>query len=161
MLKEFKEFAMRGSMIDLAVGIIIGAAFGKIVTSLVNDIIMPPIGLLLGRVDFSNLFIDLSGNNYLTLAEAKEAGAATLNYGLFINTVIDFLIVARDFSPYPAKNRFKRQEECRQRLIQRNARTVSWLYQLRLQNVQTQQIYRQSEQTIKAGHLTACEILII
>ncbi len=103
---------MRGSMIDLAVGIIIGAAFGKIVTSLVNDIIMPPIGLLLGRVDFSNLFIDLSGNNYLTLAEAKEAGAATLNYGLFINTVIDFLIVAFViFLLIRQINRFKRQEE--------------------------------------------------
>ncbi len=112
MFKEFKEFAMRGSMIDLAVGIIIGAAFGKIVTSLVNDILMPPIGLLLGRVDFSNLFIDLSGNNYLTLAEAKEAGAATINYGLFLNTVIDFIIVAFViFLLIRQINHFKRQQE--------------------------------------------------
>lgn len=94
MFKEFKEFAMRGNMVDLAVGIIIGAAFGKIITSLVNDIIMPPIGLLLGKVDFSNLFINLSGKDYSTLAEAKAAGAATINYGLFFNTVIDFIIVA-------------------------------------------------------------------
>ena len=94
MLKEFKEFAMRGNVIDLAVGVIIGAAFNKIVTSFVNDILMPPIGLLLGHIDFSNLFIDLSGNSHQTLSEAKEAGAPTLNYGLFINNVIDFLIVA-------------------------------------------------------------------
>jgi large conductance mechanosensitive channel len=94
MLKEFREFAMRGNVVDLAVGVIIGAAFGKIVTSLVNDIIMPPLGLILGRVDFSNLFVSLSGKSYASLAEAKAAGAATLNYGLFINNVIDFLIVA-------------------------------------------------------------------
>jgi large conductance mechanosensitive channel len=94
MLKEFKEFAMRGNVVDMAVGIIIGAAFGKIVSSLVNDIVMPPIGLLLGKVDFSNLYINLSGRDYGTLAEAKAAGAATVNYGLFFNTVIDFLIVA-------------------------------------------------------------------
>jgi large conductance mechanosensitive channel len=94
MLKEFKEFAMRGNVLDMAIGIIIGAAFGKIVTSLVNDIIMPPIGLLLGRVDFSSLFINLSGKPYTTLAEAKAADAATINYGIFLNTVLDFLIVA-------------------------------------------------------------------
>ncbi len=94
MFKEFREFAMRGSVIDLAVGVIIGAAFGKIVSSLVNDILMPPIGLLLGNVDFSNLFIDLSGKGYATLAAAQEAGAPTINYGLFINNVIDFVIVA-------------------------------------------------------------------
>jgi large conductance mechanosensitive channel len=94
MLKEFKEFAMRGNVIDMAVGIIIGAAFGKIVTSLVNDVLMPPIGLLLGNVNFTNLFIDLSGQSHATLAEAKAAGAATINYGMFINTVIDFIIVA-------------------------------------------------------------------
>ncbi len=94
MLKEFREFAMRGSVIDLAVGVIIGAAFGKIVSSLVNDILMPPIGLLLGNVDFSNLFIDLSGKGYATLAAAQEAGAPTINYGLFINNIIDFVIVA-------------------------------------------------------------------
>jgi len=93
MLKEFKEFAMRGNVLDMAVGIVIGAAFGSIVTSFVNDILMPPIGLLLGRVDFSNLFINLKGN-YPSVAAAKAAGAATLNYGLFMNTVINFLIVA-------------------------------------------------------------------
>jgi len=94
MLKEFKEFALRGNVVDLAVGLIIGAAFGKIVTSFVNDILMPPIGLLLGRVDFSNLFINLSDGEYTTLAAAQEAGAATINYGLFISTVLDFVIVA-------------------------------------------------------------------
>ncbi len=94
MLQEFKAFAMRGNVVDLGVGIIIGAAFGKIVTSLVNDILMPPIGLLLGRVDFSNLFLNLSRHPYATLAEAKAAGAPTLNVGMFLNTVIDFVIVA-------------------------------------------------------------------
>jgi large conductance mechanosensitive channel len=94
MLKEFKEFALRGNVIDLAVGIIIGAAFNKIVTSLVNDIIMPPIGLLLGGVDFSNLFINLSSTPYASLADAQAAGAPTINYGLFINNIIDFIIVA-------------------------------------------------------------------
>ena len=94
MFREFREFAMRGNVVDLAVGIIIGAAFGKIVTSLVNDIVMPPIGLLLGRVDFSSLFINLSGQPYASLAEAKAAGAPTINYGVFLNSVIDFVIVA-------------------------------------------------------------------
>lgn len=94
MWREFREFAMRGNVVDLAVGIIIGVAFGKIITSLVNDIIMPPIGLLLGRVDFSSLFINLSGQPYASLAEAKAAGAPTINYGVFLNTVIDFIIVA-------------------------------------------------------------------
>ncbi|NLE99524.1 MAG: large conductance mechanosensitive channel protein MscL [Anaerolineales bacterium] len=94
MLKEFKEFITRGNMIDLAIGVIIGGAFGAIVSSLVNDIIMPPIGLLLGKVNFSNLFIDLSGKGYETLQAAKDAGAATINYGSFINTVINFLIIA-------------------------------------------------------------------
>jgi large conductance mechanosensitive channel len=94
MLQEFRAFAMRGNVVDLAVGIIIGAAFSKIVSSLVSDIIMPPVGLLLGRVDFSNLFLNLSGQSYSTLAEAKAAGAPTINYGLFLNTVIDFAIVA-------------------------------------------------------------------
>jgi len=96
MLKEFKEFAMRGNVLDMAVGIIIGAAFGKIISSFVADVLMPPLGLLLGKVDFSNLFLNLnfSGPPYNTLAEAKAAGAPTLNYGIFINTVIDFLIVA-------------------------------------------------------------------
>ncbi len=94
MLKEFKAFIMRGNVIDLAVAVIIGGAFGKIVTSLVNDLIMPPIGLLLGKVNFSNLYIDLSGKGYVSLAAAQEAGAPTINYGLFLNNVIDFLIVA-------------------------------------------------------------------
>jgi len=93
-LKEFKEFAMRGNVMDLAVGVIIGAAFGKIVTSLVEDVLMPPIGQLVGKVDFSGLFISLSGKPYDTLKAAKEAGVATLNYGIFLNNVINFLIVA-------------------------------------------------------------------
>ena len=94
MLKEFKEFAMRGNVLDMAVGIVIGAAFGQIVTSFVGDVLMPPIGTLLGHVDFSNLFVSLSGTHYDTIAAAKAAGAATVNYGLFLNTVINFLIVA-------------------------------------------------------------------
>ena len=94
MLKDFKEFIMRGNVLDLAVGIVIGAAFGKIVTSFVGDILMPPIGLALGKVDFSNLFIDLSGQQHATLAAAKASGSPTINYGLFLNTIIDFLIVA-------------------------------------------------------------------
>lgn len=91
---EFKDFAARGSVIDLAVGVIVGAAFGKIVGSLVNDVIMPPIGLILGKVDFSNLFINLSGKDVASLADAKKAGLATLNYGLFLNSIIEFLIIA-------------------------------------------------------------------
>jgi large conductance mechanosensitive channel len=94
MLKEFKAFVMRGSVLDLAVGVIIGAAFGKIVSSLVDDILMPPIGRALGHVDFSSLFINLSDKSFDSLAAAKAAGAPTLNYGLFVNTVINFLIVA-------------------------------------------------------------------
>ncbi len=94
MLREFREFAMRGNVVDMAIGIILGGAFGKIVSSAVNDVLMPPIGLLLGRVDFSNLFVSLSGARYETLAQAKEAGAPTINLGLFVNTVIDFVIVA-------------------------------------------------------------------
>lgn len=94
MFKEFKEFVMRGNVLDMAVGIIIGAAFGKIVSSFVADVLMPPIGLLLGKVDFSNLFINLSGQSFLSVQAAKAAGAATLNYGMFLNTLIDFLIVA-------------------------------------------------------------------
>jgi len=94
MLKEFKEFAMKGSVLDMAVGIIIGGAFGKIITSFVGDVLMPPVGLLLGKVDFSSLYISLSGKSYDSLSEAKKAGAATLNYGVFLNTVLDFLIVA-------------------------------------------------------------------
>jgi large conductance mechanosensitive channel len=94
LLQEFKKFAVQGNVLDMAVGIIIGAAFGKIIASLVEDIIMPPIGLLLGKVDFSSLFINLSGAAYESLAKAKEAGAPTLNVGLFLNSIINFVIVA-------------------------------------------------------------------
>lgn len=94
MLQEFRAFISRGNAIDMAVGIIVGAAFTAIVTSLVNDILMPPLGLILGGIDFSNFFISLSGGDYPTLKAAQDAGAATLNYGLFINAVIRFLIVA-------------------------------------------------------------------
>jgi large conductance mechanosensitive channel len=92
-LKEFKDFLLRGNVIDLAVGVIMGVAFTGVVNSLVNDVIMPPIGTLLGGVDFSDYFINLAGGDYASLAAAKEAGAATLNYGAFINTVINFVIV--------------------------------------------------------------------
>ncbi|MBM70699.1 MAG: large conductance mechanosensitive channel protein MscL [Haliea sp.] len=116
MLKEFKEFAMRGNVIDMAVGIIIGGAFGTIVKSLVNDVIMPPIGLLLGGVDFSDLFITLKegavAGPYTTLASAQEAGAVTISYGLFINAVISFVIVAfAVFLLIRSVNRLKREEE--------------------------------------------------
>lgn len=112
MLKEFKEFAVRGSVVDLAVGLIIGGAFGKIVTSFVNDILMPPIGLLLGNVDFANLFIRLSGPETQTLEEAQAAGAVTINYGLFISTIIDFIIVAfAIFLLIRQINRMKREPE--------------------------------------------------
>jgi large conductance mechanosensitive channel len=94
MINEFKAFAMRGNVLDMAVGIIVGAAFGQIINSFVQDILMPPIGRLLGHVDFTNLFVSLSGTHYDTLAAAKATGAATLNYGLFLNTVINFLIIA-------------------------------------------------------------------
>ena len=94
MLKEFREFVMRGNVLDLAVAVIIGGAFGKIVASFVEDVLMPPIGLALGNVDFSNLFLNLSGKDYPSVAVAKAAGAATLNYGLFLNHVINFLIIA-------------------------------------------------------------------
>ncbi len=94
MWKEFKAFVMRGNVMDMAVGIIIGLAFGKVVTSLVNDVLMPPIGKLIGNVDFSNFFVALSGQHFATLAEAKKAGAVTIAYGVFLNTIIEFLIVA-------------------------------------------------------------------
>jgi large conductance mechanosensitive channel len=94
MLKEFRDFVMKGNVLDLAVAVIIGAAFGKIVTSFTNDIIMPPIGMLLGNVNFTDLFIALDGNQYASLAIAQAAGAPTINYGVFINTIIDFVIVA-------------------------------------------------------------------
>jgi large conductance mechanosensitive channel len=111
MLKEFREFAVKGNVMDMAVGIIIGGAFGKIITSFVNDVLMPPIGMLLGKVDFSNFFFNLSGTSYPSIAAAKAAGAATLNYGLFLNTVIDFLIVAfAIFLVIKQLNRLKRAE---------------------------------------------------
>ena len=94
MLKEFKEFALRGNLMDMAVGIVLGVAFGRIVTSLVNDIVMPPIGLAIGGIDFSNLFLTLRGGPFPSMAAAKAAGAPTINYGVFLNTVVDFLIVA-------------------------------------------------------------------
>lgn len=112
MLKEFKEFAMRGNVLDMAVGIVIGAAFGKIVSSFVSDVLMPPIGKLLGQVDFSSLFINLGDTDYATLAEAQAAGAPTINYGIFLNTVLDFLIVAfAIFLLIRQVNRLKRKEE--------------------------------------------------
>jgi len=110
MFKEFKEFAMKGNVLDMAIGIIIGAAFGKIITSFVSDILMPPLGLLLGKMDFSNLFVNLSGQSFPTIAAAKAAGAATLNYGVFLNTIIDFLIVAfAVFLLVKQVNKLKRQ----------------------------------------------------
>ena len=116
MLKEFKEFIMRGNVMDMAVGIIIGAAFGSIVSSLVADVIMPPIGMLLGNVDFSNLFVVLkegaAAGPYASLAAAKSAGAVTINYGVFVNAVINFLIVALAiFFLIRGLNRLKRKEE--------------------------------------------------
>jgi large conductance mechanosensitive channel len=112
MLEEFKKFILRGNVVDLAVGIVIGAAFGKIVSSLVTDVLMPPIGMLLGNVDFGGLFLSLSGTSYPTLAAAKQAGAATLNYGLFINTVVDFVIVsAAIFVVVKLVNSLKKKQE--------------------------------------------------
>jgi large conductance mechanosensitive channel len=111
MFKEFKEFALKGNVIDLAIGIIIGAAFNKVVQSLVNDIIMPPVGMLMGKMDFSAMFVNLSGKQFETLADAKKAGAATLNYGLFINTMVDFSIMAFVvFIMVRQINRLKREE---------------------------------------------------
>jgi large conductance mechanosensitive channel len=111
-LKEFKEFIMRGNVLDMAIGIVIGVAFGKIVTSLVNDIIMPPIGLLLGGVNFNDLFINMSGTSYTSLEAAKAAGAATINYGVFLNIVIDFIIVVFViFLIVRLVNRLQREEE--------------------------------------------------
>lgn len=94
MIKEFKEFAMKGSLLDMAIGIILGLAFGTIINSFVNDILMPPIGMLLGKVDFTNLFINLSGKSFMSLAAAKAAGVPVISYGAFLNTIINFLIVA-------------------------------------------------------------------
>jgi large conductance mechanosensitive channel len=110
-LDDFKKFVLRGNVLDMAVGIIIGAAFGKIVSSFVGDVLMPPIGLLLGGIDFSNFFINLSGGDYATLAAAREAGAVTVNYGAFLNLVLDFLIVALAvFLLVRAVERMKKQE---------------------------------------------------
>ena len=112
MLDEFKDFAMRGNVMDMAVGIIIGGAFGKIVSSLVNDIIMPVVGKLMGGVDFSNLFVNLGDGDFATLEAAKEAGAATLNYGSFIQTALDFLIIAfAIFMMIKFMNNLKKEEE--------------------------------------------------
>lgn len=112
MLEEFKKFAMRGNVVDMAVGIIIGAAFGKIVSSFVADVIMPPIGMIVGNVDFSQLYINLSGGEYTSLAAAQEAGAATINYGVFLNTVLDFVIVAfAIFMVIRGMNKMKKAEE--------------------------------------------------
>lgn len=112
MFKEFKEFAIKGNMVDLAVGVVIGGAFGKIITSLVNDIIMPLTGLLMGRVDFSNLFFTLGSGNFATIQEAKKAGVPTVNYGMFINNIIDFLIVAFSiFIVVRQINKFSKKKE--------------------------------------------------
>ena len=109
MLKEFKEFALKGNVVDLAIAVIIGAAFGKVVSSFVNDIIMPPIGMLLGGVSFSDLFISLDGQTYPSLAVAQAAGAATINYGVFLTTLIDFVIIAWVlFLVVKAMNRMKK-----------------------------------------------------
>ncbi len=110
MLKEFKEFAMRGNVLDMAIGVIIGGAFGKIVSSLVSDVLMPPLGLLMGKVDFSSLFINLSDTSHQSLVAAKAAGAPTLNYGVFLQSVFDFLIIAFViFMLVKQVNRFKKE----------------------------------------------------
>ncbi|RFU66060.1 large conductance mechanosensitive channel protein MscL [Peribacillus glennii] len=112
MFTEFKKFIMRGNVLDLAIGVVIGAAFNKIVDSTVNDILMPPIGLIVGKVDFSNLYINLSDKDYSSLAAAREAGAATINYGLFINNVLNFLIISFViFLLIRQVNRFHKKEE--------------------------------------------------
>jgi len=114
MLKEFKAFAMRGNVLDMAVGIIIGGAFGKVVSSLVKDVVMPPIGLLMGNVDFGQLFLNLGDGAFQTLSEAQEAGAPTLNYGMFIQSVVDFVIVAfAIFMMIKALNSAKKKEEAK------------------------------------------------
>jgi large conductance mechanosensitive channel len=138
MLKEFKEFALKGNVVDMAVGIIIGAAFGTIVKSLVDDILMPPLGLATGGVDFSNMFIALNGEDYASLAQARQAGAPTINFGLFINNVIAFLIVAfalfmvikgmnflrrkQEETPAPASEEVKLLKEIRDALVKGDGR---------------------------------------
>jgi len=110
MMKEFKEFAVKGNVVDLAVGVIIGAAFGKIVTSFVSDVVMPPLGMIMGKVNFTDLFIDLSGKGFTSLKAAKDAGAPVISYGLFINTVLDFTIIAFViFMVIKQINRFKKE----------------------------------------------------
>ena len=110
MLKEFREFAMRGNVLDMAIGVVIGAAFGKIISSFVSDVLMPPVGLLMGKVDFSSLFINLSSTPQPSLAAAKAAGTPTLNYGVFLQTVFDFVIIAfAIFLLVRQVNRFKRE----------------------------------------------------
>ena len=133
MLKEFREFALKGNVLDLAVGIIIGAAFGAIVSSLVDDIIMPPIGLILGGVDFSQLFVDLDGEgDFNTIAQAKEAGAVTWNIGLFINAIIKFLIVAfAVFLLVQAMNRLVRKQEAKSPEAPKPAEDVVLLREIR------------------------------
>ncbi|MFH0888563.1 MAG: large conductance mechanosensitive channel protein MscL [Planctomycetota bacterium] len=130
MLKEFKEFAMRGNVLDMAVGIIIGAAFGKIITSIVNDVIMPPIGLLLGQVDFSNFFVILSGDSVgkaiKTVADAKSAGLVTINYGLFLNTVIDFIIVA--FVIFIMIKQINRMHRPKEALVQTDVKECNYCF---------------------------------
>jgi large conductance mechanosensitive channel len=112
MFKEFKEFAMRGNVMDMAVGIIIGAAFGRIVTSLVNDVVMPPIGLLMGNLDFSSLYLNLGSADYASLADAEAAGAPVIKYGMFVNNILDFVIVAfAIFLVIRAMNSLKRKQE--------------------------------------------------
>ncbi len=120
-IKEFKEFAMKGNVVDLAVGIIIGGAFQKIVTSLVNDVIMPPISILTGRIDFTNRFIALSGGDFKTIADAKAAGVPTFNYGMFLNNILDFLLVAfAVFLLVKYINRLRRRPEAEQRPTTKN-----------------------------------------
>lgn len=130
--KEFKEFIARGNVIDLAVGVIIGASFGKIVTSLVNDVIMPPIGLVTGRVDFGSLFLPLNGKVYASLAEAQSHGAPVIAYGTFINTIIQFLIVAACvFAVVKVINRLKREEAAKPAPAPVPSRTEELLQEIR------------------------------
>ena len=132
MLQEFKEFALRGNVVDMAVGIVIGAAFSTIVRSLVDDIVMPPMGVVTGGVDFSNMFIALNGGDYASLAQARQAGAPTLNFGLFINNVISFLIVAFVlFMVVKAMNRLRRKQEDEPQTEPRRSREVQLLEEIR------------------------------
>ena len=132
MLQEFKEFALRGNVVDMAVGIVIGAAFSTIVRSLVDDIVMPPMGVVTGGVDFSNMFIALNGGDYASLAQARQAGAPTLNFGLFINNVISFLIVAFVlFMVVKAMNRLRRKQEDEPQTEPRPSREVQLLEEIR------------------------------